>query len=145
MIEADARKGCFTQALKKSAAMMGIGRQAYEGSIDDDNVPGTLADEPTTNQHQRPTPQTAASPAVAAGGHAERNHLTSRQLAALWALARKLDIDNVALRSRVKERFGVAVEFLGRGAASTIIGELSAKLGNGHVRNGDVGHIGEAA
>lgn len=32
----DAKKGAFTNAFKKTVAMLGVGRQAYEGSIDDD-------------------------------------------------------------------------------------------------------------
>lgn len=36
--EADARKGAYTNALKKAAAMFGVGRRAYEGTLDDDNV-----------------------------------------------------------------------------------------------------------
>ncbi|MBN1442849.1 MAG: hypothetical protein JXA90_09070 [Planctomycetes bacterium] len=36
--EADARKGAYTNAFKKAAAFFGVGKQAYEGSIDDDNV-----------------------------------------------------------------------------------------------------------
>ena len=36
--EADARKGAFTNAFKKAAAFFGVGRQAYEGTLDDDNV-----------------------------------------------------------------------------------------------------------
>jgi hypothetical protein len=38
MNEADARKGAFKNGLKKSAAMLGCGRPAYEGTLDDDNV-----------------------------------------------------------------------------------------------------------
>lgn len=38
--EADARKGAFTNAFKKAAAFFGAGRQAYEGTLDDDNLPG---------------------------------------------------------------------------------------------------------
>jgi hypothetical protein len=38
--EADARKGSYTNAFKKAAAFFGVGRQAYEGSLDDDNLPG---------------------------------------------------------------------------------------------------------
>lgn len=34
---ADALKGAFTNSFKKTAAMFGVGRQAYEGSLDDDN------------------------------------------------------------------------------------------------------------
>lgn len=135
-IEADARKGAFTNGLKKAAAMLGCGRQAYEGSIDDDNVPAVdAAPDPSRTEHEPPR----ASATVHDGG---RNRLTSKQLAALWALARKLDIDKVAFRNRVKERFGCTVEFLGRQDASTIIGELSAKLGNGHAqRRDDAGEV----
>jgi hypothetical protein len=35
----DARKGAITNALKKCAAMFGVGRQVYLGSLDDDNEP----------------------------------------------------------------------------------------------------------
>jgi hypothetical protein len=135
-IEADARKGAFTNGLKKAAAMCGCGRQAYEGTIDDDNEPA--ADwEPSSSSPPPPPerPSPSARPAAIEGGFGDRNRLTSKQLAALWALARKLDVDKVAFRNRVKERFGCVVEFLDRQAASTLIGELSAKLGNGHARH----------
>jgi hypothetical protein len=135
-IEADARKGSFTNGLKKAAAMLGCGKQAYEGTIDDDNQP---ADdwEPSSSPPERP--MAPSRPATIEGGaFGDRNRLTSKQLAALWALARKLDIDKVAFRNRVKERFGCTVEFLDRQTASTLIGELSAKLGNGHARHVDV-------
>lgn len=36
---ADALKGALTNGLKKAVAMFGVGRQAYEGTLDDDNVP----------------------------------------------------------------------------------------------------------
>jgi hypothetical protein len=36
---ADALKGAITNAFKKTAAFWGVGRHAYEGSIDDDNQP----------------------------------------------------------------------------------------------------------
>ena len=36
---ADAFKGALTNGLKKVAAMFGVGRQAYEGTLDDDNLP----------------------------------------------------------------------------------------------------------
>ncbi|MBI1946376.1 MAG: hypothetical protein HYS27_11800 [Deltaproteobacteria bacterium] len=127
-IEADARKGAFTNGLKKAAAMLGCGRQAYEGTIDDDNVPAADDEQAPRRAAPQARPVASEEPAVA------RNRLTSKQLAALWALARKLDIDKVAFRNRVKERFGCTVEFLDRADASQIIGELSAKLGNGHAR-----------
>lgn len=36
---ADARKGAITNAFKKTAALFGVGKAAYEGTIDDDNQP----------------------------------------------------------------------------------------------------------
>jgi len=36
---ADAKKGAYTNGFKKAAAMLGVGRQAYAGTIDDDNQP----------------------------------------------------------------------------------------------------------
>lgn len=142
MLEADARKGSFTNGFKKAAAMLGCGKQAYEGTIDDDNLPAPSFDE-GARQHGVPRAEPEQRDTTAANGigHNERNRLTSKQLAALWALARKLDIDGAAFRNRVRERFGVTVEFLSRNDASTIIGELSAKLGNGH----DRGHENGAA
>lgn len=127
-IEADARKGSFTQAIKRGASYFGCGRQAYEGTIDDDNVPLATADE---REHR--VGAADRRPNGADGGH-ERNRLTSKQLAALWTLAKKLDVDRVAFRNRVRERFGVTPEFLSRDAASSLISELSGKLGNGHAR-----------
>lgn len=35
---ADAQKGAFTNAFKKTAALFGVGRQAYEGLLDDDSI-----------------------------------------------------------------------------------------------------------
>jgi hypothetical protein len=124
-IEADARKGAFTNGLKKAAAMLGCGKQAYEGTLDDDNLPSADTDVP------------AKEPPVSRGWvegdpFPGRSRLTSKQLSALWALARKLDIEKVAFRNRVKSRFGCTVEFLDRQTASHLIGELSSKLGNGH-------------
>lgn len=39
MSQADAIKGAFTNGFKKTAAFFGVGRQAYEGTLDDDHVP----------------------------------------------------------------------------------------------------------
>ena len=60
----DALKGAYTNAFKKAAAFFGVGRQAYEGSLDDDNVPGEIGDV-HPNDHrpvQQPQPQYAPGP-----------------------------------------------------------------------------------
>lgn len=38
-LHADALKGAITNGLKKTLALFGVGKQAYEGTIDDDNTP----------------------------------------------------------------------------------------------------------
>ncbi len=146
--EADARKGAFTNALKKGAAMFGCGRQAYEGSLDDDNVPAehspegvTVAAVPTSKPAtQAPAPVPAAQaaqpvtqqPRPAAVPAANRNRLTSKQLGAIQAIARKLGYDPQGLRSFVKQQFGAQPEFLTRDQASKLISAMSAQAGNGH-------------
>lgn len=103
--EIDARKGAFTNGLKRAAALMGVGRQAYEGRLDDDiNLP------------EQPRPEAA---------RAERHRITGRQLNALWALARKRGLEQVAFRELVKKDFGVQPEYLGAGQASRLIGEMA--------------------
>ena len=103
--EIDARKGAFTNGLKRAAALLGCGRQAYEGRLDDDiNVP------------EQPRRESA---------RAERNRLTGRQLNALWALARKRGLEQVAFRELVKKDFGVQPEYLGGDQASRLIGEMA--------------------
>lgn len=43
---ADAKKGAYTNGFKKTAAMLGVGSEAYRGTIDDDNVPGIGVERP---------------------------------------------------------------------------------------------------
>lgn len=102
--EADARKGAFTNGFKKAAALFGCGRQAYEGSLDDEHVAeqqrrGTL----------RPDP----------------NRLSGRQLNAILSLARRRGLESPMLRDRVKRDFGVVLEPLSTEQASQLISELS--------------------
>lgn len=162
--EADARKGSYTNAIKKAAAMLGCGKQAYEGTIDDDHVPGADADgfsPPTESTQQRnlrvvnrqahvveapvaavmPSPPSAASigsaPATASG----RNRLTAKQLAAIWAMGRKVGFDQGGLRREVKARFGVQPEYLTKAQASALISLLGS---NGTATNGHAHHRADA-
>jgi hypothetical protein len=149
MSEADARKGAYTNAFKKAAAFFGCGRQAYEGSIDDDNVSAEVSDFaptpvapampqprqqratiPATNGTQRPQPALASVMPPAAPP--SRNRLTSKQLAAIWAIGRKLGYEQNTLRMHVKATWGCQPEFLTREQASQAISTLSQKAGNGH-------------
>ena len=128
--EADARKGSFSNALKKAAAAFGAGRQAYEGTIDDDNVPSDEqhqpAQQPAPRQAQHQTgPSRPAAPTGSPLPSTPRNRLTSKQLSALIAISRKLGMDLSQFRQEVRARFGTQIEFITKSQASELIGEMS--------------------
>ena len=143
--EADARKGSYTNAFKKAAAFFGVGRQAYEGSLDDDNLPGEHVVQNVQQPAQRavpaqvpvqpiqPTQDTqVAQQAARPVSTQPRNRLTSKQLGALQAISRKLGMDHGGLRAISKQRFNAQPEFLTRDQASQLIASMSAQLnGNG--------------
>ncbi len=144
--ESDARKGAYTNAFKKAAAFHGVGKQAYEGTLDDDNIPedaphtmpatrsAPVATQPvmTVVKAPLPTPPAEAPPAGYVKSpppvQQERNRLSSKQLAAIWSIARKLAFETSAFRNQVKQRFGAQLEFLTRQQASQLIDSLNAQL-----------------
>ena len=134
--ETDARKGSYTNAFKKAAAFFGVGRQAYEGSLDDDNLPGEHVVQTIQQPIQRPAPvaapQVPFQPQPRPTPAPTRNRLTSKQLGAIGAIARKLGLDQPALRAATKQRFNAQPEFLTREQASQMISSLSQQAGNGH-------------
>jgi hypothetical protein len=150
--EADARKGAYTNAFKKAAAFHGVGRQAYEGTLDDDNVPGDempVAQAQRTGASVQRTPVAAITqPQQTPPGHVrtgqavdtrpaqqEKSRLSSKQLAAIMSIGRKLGVEPSAIRSRVKTQFGCQLEFISREQASQVIKSLDTQLngnGSGH-------------
>jgi hypothetical protein len=138
--EADARKGSYTTAFKKAATFFGVGRQAYEGSLDDDNLPSENVEQALQQPIQRPAPVAATVGVPHAPVMQQprptpaptRNRLTSKQLGASGATARKLGLDQPALRAATKQRFNTQPEFLTREQASQMINSLSQQAGNGH-------------
>jgi hypothetical protein len=142
MSEADARKGAYTNAFKKAAAFFGCGKAAYEGTLDDDNLPTESTFEQPQNtvtittlpapRQQAPAPTAPPVVQQARPVAPARNRLTSKQLSAVWALGRKLGYEQQALRQFVKGKFGTQPEFLTRDQASQLIGAMSAQAGNGH-------------
>lgn len=145
--EADARKGSYTNAFKKAAAFFGVGREAYAGTIDDDNAPvdaGGQAParapaprvdvaEPTGDQRPAMSQMQAVAPTHIAGQQMQqgRSRLSSKQLAAIWVISRKLGIAQTALRNQVRSQFGANLEFLSREQASQLIDALNRKSANG--------------
>lgn len=131
--EADARKGAYTNAFKKAAAFHGIGKQAYEGTLDDDALPTDDAPAaPMTTVVRAPAPvRAAATPPTAPRSQPqtpERGRISSKQVAAIMSISRKLGTDPAALRSRVKTQFNCQLEFLSREQASLVISSLQAQL-----------------
>ena len=58
--KADAAKGAFTNGIKKTAALLGVGAAAYRDTVDDDNTP--IIDEPPTSRPQPPPKRFDAKP-----------------------------------------------------------------------------------
>jgi hypothetical protein len=156
---ADAIKGAFTNGFKKTCAFFGIGRQAYEGSLDDDNVPTAVVPElqqaPPPTRPQSPVAQSSAparerlaappsdappAPAVAhpeSQGHAR---LSTKQHTTLLSLGRRLGYETDEFRAEVLERYGTQLEYLQRSVASTLISDLLARVGrNGNGNGRDAG------
>ena len=106
---ADDLKSAATDSLKKAASLLGVGLHLYG-----DDSP------------QEPTYQVSK---VQDGSNGANNgsRLTSRQLAAIWALTRQQDIPQRDVRARCMERWGRQPEFLTRAEASTLIERLKAR------------------
>jgi hypothetical protein len=148
----DAKKGAHTGALKRALAGFGIGKDAWEGRLDqspdDDNTPTEdwLQERAQVVSHpNQPTLATAASSSPVPNGYVrsgpvvdtraqqnDRSRISSKQLSAIHSIARKLGIDPAALRARVKAQYGAQLEFVTKVNASEIIKLLDAQLnGNG--------------
>lgn len=121
MTEADARKGAFSNALKKCAAMFGAGRDAYRGVLEDDSAPASPGVEPRGQDDPREGPATAGG----ARPSRERERVTSRQIQAIWAMVRRAGYEQSVFRQRVRERYGRQLEFLTKSEASEVIAAMT--------------------
>jgi hypothetical protein len=64
-------------------------------------------------------------------------------LSAIWAISRKLGLDQHSVRATVKARYGLQPEFLDRSKASELISELSARASNGHAESAEQQQVAE--
>lgn len=147
----DAEKGAHTNAVKRTLAGFGLGKATWEGRLDEDALTGdaefvpqpvmTVVRSPVAQapvaQLQAPTtpPGYTRPPNVAEARpqQPDRNRLSSKQLAAIWSIARKLGIEQSSFRAQIKATHGVQLEFLPRNVASTVISALQGQLnGNGN-------------
>ena len=124
-LEADARKGSVTNAFKKAAAYHGVGREAYEGSIDSDHepLPGAARREKRVRRGAEPA--------------------TPRQLAALERAGRQFGLLRDGVEGYCRQRFGIGPDELTREQASALITTLSAHEPSGEREgssNGGGGH-----
>ena len=128
MTEADARKGAFTNGFKKAAAMLGAGRDAYRGVLDDDNGPAAEDGDDTPRTPARCSGQaeaTSRAPATPIATARERERITAKQVQAIWSLVRRHGYEEPVFRQRVRERYGRQLEFLSKVQASEVIAAMS--------------------
>lgn len=138
--EADAKTGAFIDAFKKAAAFHGVGDQVQDGEHRD-TIPSATMPSAASNvvslpsvdrcsivvvRAPLPTPPLASAVAVTgnASQQADRTRLSPKQLAAIWSIARKLNVETSVFRTEVKQRFGAQLEFLTRQQASELIDSL---------------------
>lgn len=110
--EGDAYKAAATDALKKAATLLGVALSLYA-----DDVAEPSEEKPT---RFKPTdPETNGTPAASA------SRASSKQVAAIWSIGRKLRMNANEIRQRCMAEHGAFPEQLDRSAASRFIGELA--------------------
>lgn len=109
----DTAKGAASDALKKAASLLGVGLELHRGG----------APMPSPSGPVRTTPTPVGTPGVG-------DRLTSRQLAAIHAAARRRGLAQVDLTAMLVERTGkTEPQHLTRREASGVIEELSGANG----------------
>jgi hypothetical protein len=134
MTEADARKGAFTNGFKKAAAFFGVGRQAYEGTLDDDSVPTDEARLKTASATHPAATQLRSNPPRRDSGASdgEFQPMSEMQRRTLFRLATQRGIapDNIAGWLKVQLRVD-NLKAMTADEAGHLIEELQATNGAG--------------
>jgi len=117
---ADDLKAAASDALKKCCSLLGLGLHLY----------GEVA--ATTGSHADSRPQ-AQQPQPRRSG-VNTQTLTSRQYAAILAIAERIGLDEASLLAQVKELYGAPLDALDRRSASELITRLGSN-GNGNGSN----------
>ena len=109
---ADALKGAITNSFKKTAALYGVGKAAYQVTIDDDNRPAT------TNEH-------GTKPSASGYTPQGKGFVTPKMAAAIATMAGSLNINQEAW----KQKLGIESYYkLPFEKGSKIIDMLKAKI-----------------
>lgn len=154
--EADARKGAYTNALKKGLAQFGAGRQAYEGSIDDDFLP---SDDVIAARTPKAKPQPTKPPTKPQPAKVEAPQAVQKTPEApapthpmpftatpghVMSVGQRLGVKPDAVRAMVQKAYGVSVDKLtpnqcAECAASMIASQSAGQaIANGAQVNGAV-------
>jgi hypothetical protein len=131
---ADDYKKAEADAIKRACRLLGIGGHLYSDDAEE-GIDSTPQRSTPVRAPPAPAPRSAVQPTArpATAQPPERNRLSAKQLAAIWAIARDRGFDDQGFRGKVSQRFGVQPEYLTRTQASELIGALNSN-GNGHDR-----------
>jgi hypothetical protein len=108
----DDLKAAATDALKKSATLLGVGLNLYGGSpvvSQDVQKPATPGEEPRN------------------GGNSGSNgngRITNKQISAVFSIARQRGLTNADVRAMVKEQFNCNLDYLTKADGSRLIEQL---------------------
>jgi len=127
MLEADARKGSVSNAIKKAASIVGCGWQAFAGRLDEENEPA----EPAAITPMNRVDPTRGSKKVSSangsnGSNANNGRITTVQLQRVRELVADVGGDWGRYREHVRGEHKVNVEYADRRLADQLIASLAA-------------------
>ena len=108
----DDMKAAATDALKKTATLLGVGLRLYRN------------DSPLVTNLTKPESKAAEEPEKPANGN---GRLTNKQLSCIFAIAKSKGMQNKDIKALTIEQFNKQPEFLTKSEASSFIKELSQK------------------
>jgi hypothetical protein len=108
----DDMKAAATDALKKTATLLGVGLRLYRN------------DNPLVTNLPKPENKAAEEPEKPANGN---GRLTNKQLSCIFAIAKSKGMQNKDIKALTIEQFNKQPEFLTKSEASSFIKELSQK------------------
>ncbi len=119
-LEADARKGALSNAIKKAAAAFGVAWQAFAGRLDEDNSPAEHDDWRAEGSEDSKPVQRGEQRSQ------ENGRITSSQLSKMRELVDEIGGDWARFREHVRKERKVNVEYANKRVASEIIADLIA-------------------
>ncbi len=137
--KADAKKGAYSNALKKAAALLGCGAEAYRGTIDDDNVPSSDDAHESSNRSSSEQREEFVPQSTGSADRGSNGRVTSAQLGKMKELVTEVGGDWERYRQHVKQNHNVMPEYANKTLASALIESLVAtarrRRFNGHAES----------